>query len=385
MARRCEPFALSRPLGEVRAGALLIRERWTRVLAAEAVGWCGSGHLKSFSEFDAPAAMTDGAVLPAGTVVVNTRCIPALVPVPGAAGRWLCDGHVAGVRLREATPVSVFADGTAQLNALSTDGPDLAIDGWWLERSWDLIRHLTAMLTADITQLGRGVAWAPAHVTILGSHPVFVEEGAAIEPFVVCDATTGPILVRRGAQVSAFTRLVGPCMIGIHSHVLGGRVTGSSIGDHCRVQGEMSTSILFGHANKGHDGFVGHSVLGRWANLGAGTTTSNLKNTYGQVQAWAPDGAQDTGMQFLGTLVGDHAKTAIGTRLSTGTVVGTGANVLTAGLSPKVIAPFAFGEETYRLDKFLDVAFRVMARRQVALDSNQRACLAAVHAARWSA
>jgi hypothetical protein len=124
-------------------------------------------------------------------------------------------------------------------------------------------------------------------------------------------------------------------------------------------------------------------VLGRWTNLGASTVTSNLKNTYGPVHAWTPGGTVDTGLQFLGTLMGDHARTGIGTRLTTGTIVGAGANVIVDGVTPSVIAPFAWRDGTYRLDKFLEVAARVMTRRHVTLGSAERAHLARVYAARW--
>ena len=147
-------------------------------------------------------------------------------------------------------------------------------------------------------------------------------------------------------------------------------------------------TVFLGHANKSHDGFVGHSYLGRWTNLGASTVTSNLKNTYGSVALWTPNGVRDTGMQFLGTMFGDHAKTAIATRLTTGTVIGAGANVFATTMVPKVVAPFSWGGDSsdasvYAADKFVTVAERVMSRRHVALSERARRWLHAAHAARW--
>jgi hypothetical protein len=183
--------------------------------------------------------------------------------------------------------------------------------------------------------------------------------------------------------VQAFTRIIGPCYIGVDSTVTADRIAGSSIGDTCRVHGELSASIFVGHANKGHDGFVGHSVLGRWVNLGAGTITSNLKNTYGSVGLWTPTGVRDSGLQFLGTLFGDHAKTGIGLRLTTGCVLGAGANVFDA-MPPKAVAPFAWGGqtpyETFDAAKFVETAGRMMARRQVTLGEGQQAWWRRVHA-----
>jgi UDP-N-acetylglucosamine diphosphorylase/glucosamine-1-phosphate N-acetyltransferase len=252
---------------------------------------------------------------------------------------------------------------------------------------WDFIRVLPAMLEADIATLGpiEGEA-PPAQLAVLGAHEAFVSRAAYVEPFVLADTTAGPILVRRGARVCAFTRLVGPCVVGADALVLGGKVTGCSIGEHARVQGELSTSIMIGHANKSHDGFVGHSVIGRWANLGAGTVTSNLKNSYGEVSLWTPAGVQRTGMQFLGTFVGDHVKTGIGTRLTTGCVIGAGANVFGSTMPPKFVPPFAWGDSppfgAFGLDKFLEVAERAMKRRSVVLTDAARRVLTAAWARR---
>jgi hypothetical protein len=169
---------------------------------------------------------------------------------------------------------------------------------------------------------------------------------------------------------------------------MGGDISTCSIGDVCKVRGELSSTVFAGYGNKGHDGFVGHSYLGRWVNLGAGTITSNLKNTYGTVALWTPAGVRDTGMQFLGTMFGDHVKTGIGLRLTTGTVLGAGSNVY-GNMPPKVVAPFSWGDAppyaVYHADKFLETAARMMSRRHVELTDPARRHLTSVHAGRWSA
>ncbi len=386
VARRFEPFALSRPVGELRAGALLVRERWERVLGLRCGGFLGASHLEDFAEFDAPP-MVRAEELPAGAIVVNARALPALA-TSGPADLIEINGRVAAVRLASAASTATFSAGTAILEDLATNGWErTSRDGHWLDAPWDLLRHLGEMLMGDIPALAQDGAFVtPEGCIALGEHRAWIEEGAHVEPHVVLDTTAGPILVRRGASVAAFTRLVGPLYVAPEAQILGGKVGGSSIGEHSRVHGEMSTTIFIGYANKGHDGFVGHSVLGRWVNLGAATVTSNLKNTYGAVQLWTPDGVRSTGMQFLGTLFGDHAKTAIGTRLTTGSVIGTGANVVGAGMSPKVVAPFAWGDGSSSYDpaRFATVAERVMARRHVALDDRGKRHLARVFDARWS-
>ena len=319
---------------------------------------------------------------------------------------WTAAGRVAAVRLGEPLALDGLRDGAVALDELRPAGERVEeLEGWWIDEVWQLVSTLPTMLAQDIPYLHRAPlgpvaasAEAPQHAVVLGEHPVLVardlavsgstiQRGATIEPHVVFDATQGPIYVGPGSHVHAFTRITGPCYIGRNVTVMGGDITGCSIGDVCKVRGEVSNTIFAGWANKGHDGFVGHSYLGRWVNLGAGTITSNLKNTYGTVALWTPDGVRDTGLQFLGTLFGDHAKTGIGLRLTTGTVLGVAANVYDR-MPPKAVGPFSWGGgapySTYRVDKFVEVAARVMARRQVTLTARGRRQLEAAFAARWS-
>ena len=390
-ARTFEPFALTRPTGELRAGALLVRERWERALGAPVAGHITSPHLAGFDEPGAPPVVATG-YLPRGSWLANARFAPALVAL-GQPDEVMAGEKLAAVRLAKDVDVEALRDGTANIGSYAyqsaTRHDVTPSQGWWMSEVWDYIGHLVPMLEDDVPRLGAGMP-EHRHATSIGigTHPVYVEEGADIEDAVCFDTSAGPILVRAGAHVQAFTRLVGPLYIGAGSTVTTDRIAMSSVGDTCKVHGEVSNTIFTGHANKGHDGFVGHSILGRWVNLGAGTITSNLKNTYGTVQLWTPDGIRETGLQFLGTLFGDHAKTGIGLRLTTGTVLGAGANVYGSAMPPKAVAPFAWGEagafSEYRLDKFLDVAERMMSRRHVALSPTAREQLTASFTARWA-
>lgn len=396
-ARRFEPFATSRPLGEMRAGALLVRSRWEQVLGGSAAAFVSAAHLAEFGEFDAPPSLRDAVGV--GTWIVNTRALPFLRDGAGVstgpASTVIVDGRVAAVRIAEPLTTALHTAllaGTLDLASLAAADASSALPGVWLDEVWDITRHLQVLLIADIpplaerlqcTTLGRD-----AGLTLVGSHPVFAEAGALVEPYTVFDTSAGPILLRRGSTVQAFTRVVGPCYVGVDSTIMADKIAASSIGDVCRVHGELSSTVFIGHANKGHDGFVGHSIVGRWVNMGAGTITSNLKNTYGTVALWTPDGIRDTGLQFLGTLFGDHAKTGIGLRLTTGCVLGTGANVMDA-MPPKYVAPFGWGTrapyETFAADKFVETAERMMARRHVELDARQAAFWRSLHAARAGA
>lgn len=383
IARAFEPFALTRPFGEMRAGIALVRVRWEGAMGGAATGALVAEHLRDFEEPGAPRAVREARE---GAIVANTRCI---VPVGWSAPDadvWTCDGRIAAVRLGATIREESMNDGAVALEQLKSAGSRVVdIPGRWIGAVWELITTLLPQLREDIEAVGPQLSCAmPEEAIALGRERAFVERGAIVEPQVVFDVTSGPVLVRAGAQVSAFTRLVGPCAVLANAIVLGDRVHGCSIGEQSVVRGEISETIVLGQANKGHDGFVGHSYLGRWVNLGAGTITSNLKNTYGSVQLWTPAGVRDTGASKFGSLIGDHAKTGIGTRLTTGTVVGAGSSVFGAKMPPKYVPPFSWGEgealEEFRLAKFLEIAERMMSRRAVALSERSRRQLSASHA-----
>ena len=383
-ARTFEPFALTRPLGEMRAGMELIRRRWEQATVASSARTITAPHLVDFEELDAPPALQ--GEIDAGAILANTRCVVPLGIEACDADIWTCDGRVAAVRAGRGITLDAFVDGEMPLESLAPSGArTLEIPGCWLEDVWDFIAQLLPQLRADIDVVGpRLECIPPDQATVIGSHGVYIERGAIVEPLTCLDVSAGPVLVRRGAVVRAFTRLVGPCAIAAGATVLGDRIHGCSIGERSMVHGELSETIVLGHANKSHDGFVGHSYMGRWVNLGAGTITSNLKNTYGPVALWTPQGVRSTGLLKLGTFFGDHVKTGIGLRLTTGSVIGAGSNIYGSVMPPKYVPPFSWGEgsaiATYRLDQFLTVAERVMARREVTLGEGERRKLAAAHA-----
>lgn len=388
-ARQFEPFALTRPGSELRAGTSLVRHRWEQITGLKSAGFISSAHLASFDEGDAPPAMAVNAEIPAGSVIVNTRCVLPLDTQLERFDLLMCDGAACAVKLARELPVSQFASGSIDLGAIQTSLGGRKVKGRWINDVWDFIGSLAEQLVEDIPIRAKPLKKSADYkAERMGEHEVFVEEGAQIGPQVVFDATNGPILIRAGAVIAPFTLLVGPISVGRETQVLGDRVSTSSIGERCKIRGEFSNNIVLGHSNKGHAGFVGHCYLGRWVNLGSLTTTSNLKNTYGPVQLWTPSGIRDTGLQFLGTMFGDHAKTGIGTMVSTGTVIGAGASVFGANTLPKVVPPFAWGDgepyDTYDITRFLEVAARVMARRHVELSDKARRQLAEAHKQRWS-
>lgn len=231
---------------------------------------------------------------------------------------------------------------------------------------WELIKHLGEDLEKDIKsklQTSKSKGTIHPSVVIYSPRDVFVEEGAEVEACAVLDARGGPIYIGRGTVIRPQAYLRGPL----------------SIGPECRIGGEVAHSIFHGYSNKAHYGFIGHSYIGEWVNLGAGTTNSNLKNTYGTVKVSQSFHDSrfttreiDTGLRFCGCIIGDHAKLGIGTLIPTGAVVGTGACLFDGGMMPKNVKNFSWGEGgKYRFDDFIASAKLVMGRRGMELDENQ--------------
>jgi UDP-N-acetylglucosamine diphosphorylase/glucosamine-1-phosphate N-acetyltransferase len=387
-ARQFEPFALTRPISELRAGASLIRKRWERATSLASGGFISSPHLAHFAEGSSGRAVAPKSEIPAGSIVVNSRCVIPLGLKLEPFDLLMCQGMACAVRLARALPASQFADGTVDIGSIQTSLGGRRIEGRWMGEVWDFVATLSEQLVEDIPQRAATLNLKTSvDAAIIGKEKVFVEEGADIGPNVVFDTTPGPILIRTGAVIAPFTYMVGPTVIGRDTQILGDRIGASSIGAHSKIRGEFSSSIVLGYSNKGHAGFVGHSYIGRWVNLGALTTTSNLKNTYSPVQLWTPGGVKNTEQQFLGAFFGDHSMTGIGTMLNTGTVIGAGANVFGSTMPPKVVPPFAWGEsepyDTYDVTKFLEVAARMMSRRDIELTDNARKQLAEAHKRRW--
>jgi UDP-N-acetylglucosamine diphosphorylase/glucosamine-1-phosphate N-acetyltransferase len=255
------------------------------------------------------------------------------------------------------------------------------VEGLVLAGAFDLVTALEHFLVADAADFTTEPGDAlPEGSTVVGDPGDVVILGATIEPGVVFDVRHGAVVVEQHSYVRSGTRLDGPVFVGPGCEILGGPVSACAFGPRCKVRGEISSSVFLGYSNKGHEGFVGHSVVGRWANLGAGTTTSNLKNTYGPVRLDLAGERVETGRQFLGTLFGDHAKVAIGTQFNTGTIVGVGANVFGTGRPPKFVPPFAWGDAgVCSLDGFLAIAERVLPRRNVTVTDQVRATLERIY------
>ncbi|HEX6940180.1 MAG TPA: putative sugar nucleotidyl transferase [Longimicrobiales bacterium] len=385
VARDWQPFTLTRPAGELRFGAMTLRERAQRVFHAECVGHLAGDDLRGFDEPGArPVLEADGAPRERDVIYLSSRAVPAwhAAPVRPERGpaRILVGGEVAGwfAPAGSAPPPRGFFDDPARH---APDAPDIALDGFLLDRVWQLVTRNAEQVARDIAALFPNAPRPvpPAGVHLIGDAPLVVGEGASIEPGAVIDLRHGPVWLDAGATVAAFSKVAGPSYIGRGTAVLGGPLEAVSIGPVCKVHGQIEESVILGYSNKAHDGFLGHAYVGCWVNLGAMTTNSDLKNNYGPVRVWTPKGEVDTGEVKLGCFLGDHVKTAIGTLLNTGTVVGAGANLFGAGVPPKYVPPFTWGggdaSAAYDLERFLASAEAVMGRRNIPLGDGQRALL----------
>ncbi len=364
------PFAGIRPIAELRAGVWRIRERWEAAAGRDATALLAS-HISGFSEGDEPPIRPVGTI-DGPAIVAAAWFAPTGVPLTldGNAGRRLTH--------RNESVGWIVSEGE-RWSGPHDNGPALEVEGVRLQGAYDLVTALENLLTADCADfLAAPNDGVPEGSLVLGNPAHVVSFGATVEPGVVFDVRQGAVVLDQGSEVRSGSRLEGPTYVGLGTKVLGGFIRGSVFGPECRVRGEIAASVFLGYSNKSHDGFVGHSFVGHWVNLGAGTTTSNLKNTYGPVRLEVDGERIETGRMNLGTLFGDHAKTAIGTMLATGTIVSAGANVFGTPNPPRYVPPFAWGctgDERMSEDGFLRVAERVMARRNMEFSPARRESL----------
>lgn len=363
---------------EIRTGAMTNAERMLNAFDLTPVGVMVPGPLAELIADTTPVPVNrppDADALPddAEVLLINGRC-----PLPLDAIANLDLGEVAiearsqdmiALRLTGRDARAMLTGGNPGLRTVSVDDAVL-MDRPWSWRTfrdrclaWDL-EHFVATMTT-----GR----PPEGVVLLGKHAVAVHPSAAVSPTVVLNAEAGPIVIDENAVVRPLAVITGPAYVGPGSTVMEHSLVKAhtAIGPVCKVAGEVGGTIFQGYANKGHAGHLGDSWVGEWVNLGADTTNSNLLNTYTEVTARATPGGkmERTGHVFLGATIGDHAKTAIGTKIMTGAIIGTGSMHAAGTPVSGTVPPFTWttdaGDKPYRLGKFVDVAMTVMQRRGV--------------------
>jgi UDP-N-acetylglucosamine diphosphorylase/glucosamine-1-phosphate N-acetyltransferase len=299
----------------------------------------------------------------------------------------------------------ITADDLAVTRALETPptSAEREHDADLANAPWDITTRFGKTLEEDLPTVTKtrellgAVARAlrPDEGQSFGACPIIIHPSATIGPLCVIDASKGPVVIAKDVTVRPLSVIVGPCFLGEGTIVSERALLKAStvVGPHCRVGGEIGGTIFQGYSNKSHDGHLGDSFVGEWVNIGAGSDNSNLLNTYGEVIVrLEPDGGLvRTGRQFWGSVIGDHVKLAIGTRLMTGTTIGTGA-MIAASRPPATIVPrFAWltdsndGPKAFRIDKFLETAHAMMSRRSVSILEPYEARLRALHRSATSA
>ncbi len=389
--RTWAPFTATRPAGELLFGCLTLRERVERFWGETCIGHLTDPLLDGFAEpgaapvlgaeAEGTAAALDGATT---RILFSSRAVPDFVPAPPT-------DEPAVLTIRDQIVGWVLPPGTdspdendlLDPDRSAVDLPRVEIPGRVLQHIWDLMAGNAEQVCIDVPVLFPESRFTLAEgVHVSGKERVSLGEHVYLEAGVHLDATDGPIRLSDGTRVAAFTRLAGPAFVGPETHVLGGSIGGVTIGPACRIRGEISDSVLLGYVNKAHEGYVGHAYVGKWVNLGALTTNSDLKNNYGRVRVHTAEGPVDTGLLKVGCFLGDHVKTGIGTLLPTGCVVGVGSNLFGGLMAPPHVPPFSWGTgdrlEEYDIERFLDTAALAMDRRNVLLDESGRALLQAV-------
>ena len=353
------PFTFTRPVADIRVGILTIREKWEFLL-----GLTTTTVTEDYLSEKYPFVELEMNVL------INASFLPSenLVNI------------IKGLQENQA----VFFD-DEPIAFFTTEGQEVDFENYdviqyehddilRIEHTWEIFSKNGEAIKRDFEMLtkGKDSQPIPKGIWTKNSENIFIEEGAVLE-FCTLNASEGPIYIGKDAEVMEGAMVRGPFALCEHSTLkMGAKIySNTTIGPHSKVGGEVNNSVIFGYSNKGHDGFLGNSVLGEWCNLGADTNNSNLKNNYAEVRLWdyETEGFARTGLQFCGLMMGDHSKCGINTMFNTGTVVGVSANIFGSGFPRNFVPSFSWGGSggftTYKTDKAFEVAKMVMDRRNI--------------------
>lgn len=393
------PLTDFRAAFDIRTGAMTTLERLRLALGLEVVALLTPPSLAALTREGHPGiAVNDLALASTGgtdVLLINGRCVLPFKEIGSLAEGDAITERGSGDLVAMATTVDKVPALLAgePVAARQVEFESVAL----MSRPWHVKTFRDGALHADLQMLAQAIADEPAswlkHATVIAGAEgatVRVHPTARIYPGVILDCEHGPIVIDEGAVIRPGCVVCGPAFIGPHVTVLDRAVIRSytSIGPWCKVAGEVGGTIFQGYSNKAHDGYLGDSWIGEWSNLGAGTTNSNLLNTYGEVVSKATPGGSNerTGQQFLGCVVGDHVKFAICTRIMTGSVVHTGTMWAASAPVTGCVSAFSWvtdaGVKPFRLDKFSEIAGTVMGRRKVAPSPAYLERLAGVHARR---
>ncbi len=378
---RLYPLIYFRPVYDLRCGILTLREKIKYYFPDMPIILHSRGYLADYvkdrnprfkvNELDSKSCLfINGRVIADEDFVKN-------IPLKGKdtlyiSGDTIVAARVSGKRLTELRSAMNDIITDADFTGLFKEEVDARV----IHYPWDLVYFNSEEIIADYKKLANGggisdEAQLYDGVHLLNKQNIHVGKGTKIYPCTIIDAESGPVFIGDDVTILGNTTIQGPAFVGDKSLVkMGSKLYhNSNIGRVCKVGGEIEDSVIHSYSNKQHEGFLGHSYLSSWVNLGAGTNNSDLKNNYGSIKVYINGEAIDSGNQFVGLTMGDHSKTAINTTFNTGTVVGVSCNVFGAGFPPRYIPSFSWGGAdsltTYDLERSIEVAQRVEERRKI--------------------
>jgi UDP-N-acetylglucosamine diphosphorylase/glucosamine-1-phosphate N-acetyltransferase len=368
------PFTFTRPIAEIRIGILKISEKWEFFLKTKV-----SFFTQDYLQEKYPIKFSNGK----NNIWINGKICPDDKLI-----KQIKTLKINQVLIFNETIIAANTGLTAQFNPFQLSSKlekiNAKLEPLTINFIWDIFSKNGIAFQLDFEKLSKGkksqlLSKTNKHI---GKGKVFIEKGATVEGSIL-NTTNGNIFIGKDAVIMEGSLIRGPFALCEHSEVkMGAKIYGpTTIGPYSKVGGEVNNSVIFGYTNKGHDGFLGNSVLGEWCNLGADTNNSNLKNNYGNVKLWSYNHQKmiDTGLQFCGLFMGDHSKCGINTMFNTGTVTGVNANIFGAGFPPNFIPSFSWGGasgfDKYQFNKAMEVAERVMERRRVELTKEDKKIL----------
>jgi len=363
------PFTFTRPVADIRIGILTIREKWEKYLETTTTTLTEEylSHKYPMVEME-ENIMINASFLPNPIlveIVRNLKKNQALFCGEDVLAFYTCENQ-------EEVDFDSYEN-------IEFEGECIRV-----EHTWDIFSKNDAAIREDFTLLtqDRTSQPIPKSVNTIGKENIFIEEGAQLE-FVTLNASTGPIYIGKNSEIMEGSVIRGPFALCEGAGLkLATKVYGATtVGPFSKIGGEVNNVVLFGYSNKGHDGFLGNSVLGEWCNIGADSNNSNLKNNYEEVKLWdyETESFQKTGLQFCGLMMGDHSKCGINTMFNTGTVVGVSANIFGAGFPRNFVPSFSWGGAAgftvYLTKKAFETARLVMSRRGLEFDETEQAIL----------
>ncbi len=371
------PFTFIRPIADIRVGILTIREKWEQFLKVKT-----SSLTEEYLSLKYPLVKKNDNILINGSILPNRQIIDEIGKLKSNQ-TLVVDDTIIALRLKAKDIDNFDLDLIEGVAPMVTSSKPIKITN-----IWDIFIYNGQAIKDDFELLTKGKnsqeIITSNHIVEPGN--VFVEEGAIIENAII-NASEGPVYIGKSAHVMDGSMVRGPAALCHDSLVrMGAKIYGNTtIGPYCKVGGEVINSVLFGFSNKAHDGFLGHSVIGEWCNLGANTTTSNLKNNYETIRVWSytENSFAETGLQFCGTFLGDHSKCGINTMFNTGTVVGISANIFGTGFMRNFIPSFSWGSVSgfsiFEINKAIQLAKRVYERRNKVFDRKEESILRDVY------